>query len=51
MPAETTATELKIRLNCRMRCNEFLKFVQSQPNLIKCARTTEKHNFKKCCFT
>ena len=28
LSTETIAVELKIRLNCQMGCNEFLKFVQ-----------------------
>ncbi len=52
MSTETIAAELKIRLNCRMKCNEFFKFVQTEPDLIKYARRTEKYSFtKKCCST
>ncbi len=39
---ETVAAELKIRLNCEMKCNEFFTFVQNEPELIKCARRKEK---------
>jgi hypothetical protein len=52
MSTETVAAELKIRLNCQMNCNDFFKFIQSQPDLIKRARGSEKYNFKKkCCST
>ena len=52
MSVETVAAELQIRLNCRMKCSEFFSFVQNEPELIKCARRTEKYNFlKKPCST
>ncbi|CAF1946616.1 unnamed protein product [Rotaria magnacalcarata] len=47
MSIEIVAAELQIRLNCQMKCNEFFSFVQNEPELIKCARRTEKYNFTK----
>jgi hypothetical protein len=44
---ETVDAELQIRLSCRMKCNEFFSFVQNEPELIKCARRTEKYNYTK----
>ncbi len=52
MSSEAIAAELKIRLNCNMKCDDFFKFVQSEPDLIKYARRSEKYSFKrKCCPT
>jgi hypothetical protein len=52
MSVETVAAELQIRLNCHMKFNEFFSFVQNEPELIKCARRTEKYSFaKKPCST
>ena len=45
MLTEITAAELKIRLNCQMKCNEFYSFAQNESELIKCARLSEKYNF------
>jgi hypothetical protein len=47
MLVETVAAELKIRLNCQMKCNEFFSFVQSEKELIKYARSTDKYNLTK----
>ncbi|CAF5037294.1 unnamed protein product, partial [Rotaria sp. Silwood1] len=44
MSIETIAAELQIRLNCKVKCNEFFTFVQNQPELIKCARRLEKYS-------
>ncbi len=41
MLGETVAAELKIRLNCKMKCNEFFTFVQNEPELIRCARSQD----------
>jgi len=47
MNVETIAAELQIRLNCKMKCNDFFSFVQTEPDLIKCAGGTEKYGYKK----
>ena len=47
MLTEVIAAELQIRLNCQMKCNEFYSFAQNEPELIKCARRSEKYNFTK----
>ena len=50
MLGETVAAELKIPLNCKMNCDEFFTFVQSESELIQCARRQEKHShIKKPC--
>ncbi len=30
-----------------VKCNECFSFIQNEPELIKCARRTEKYNFTK----
>ncbi|CAF1459085.1 unnamed protein product, partial [Didymodactylos carnosus] len=51
MSIETVAAELQIRLNCKMKCNDFFTFVQNEPDLIKCARRSEKYSYiKKALF-
>jgi len=51
MSVEAVAAELQIRLNCQMKCNDFFSFIQNEPELIKCARSQQKYNFKKkSCF-
>ena len=47
MSIKTIAAELQIRLNCQMKCDDFFSFVKNEPDLIKCARRTEKYNCKK----
>ena len=52
MAVEAVAAELQIRLNCQMKCHEFFSFIQNEPELIKCARRTEKYTCtKKACLT
>jgi len=52
MSTETVAAELQIRLNCKMKCSDFFTFVQTEPELIKCARRSEKcSHIKKLCST
>ena len=51
MSVEAVTAELQIRLNCQMKCNDFSSFIQNEPELIKCARSQQKYNFKKkSCF-
>ena len=39
------AAELQIRLNCKIKYNEcFFKFFQNEPELIRCARHSEKYS-------
>ncbi|CAF4037025.1 unnamed protein product [Rotaria sordida] len=47
MNVETVAAELQIRLNCKLKCYDFFSFVQTESDLIKCARGTQKYSFKK----
>ena len=48
--SETVAAELQIRLNCKMKYSDFFTFVQTEPELIKCARGSEKYShIKKLC--
>ena len=47
MVNETIAAELKIRLNSTMACEDFFSFAQTQPQLIKCAKSQQKYSFEK----
>jgi hypothetical protein len=47
MSTETVAAELQIRLNCKMKCSDFFTFVQTEPELLKCARSSQKYSYKK----
>jgi hypothetical protein len=48
MSTDTIAAELKIRLNGKMKRKDFYSFAQSQPELIKCAKSKQKYsNVKK----
>lgn len=47
MSTETIAAELKIRLNSKMKCEDFYSFAQSQPELIKCAKSKQKYSHVK----
>ncbi|CAF1427499.1 unnamed protein product [Rotaria magnacalcarata] len=47
MSTETIAAELKIRLNSKMKCEDFYSFAQSQPELIKCAHSKQKYSHIK----
>jgi hypothetical protein len=50
MSSETVAAQLQIRLNCKMKCSDFFTFVQTEPELIKCARGLEKYShIRKLC--
>jgi hypothetical protein len=51
MLTETVAAESKIRLNCKMKCSEFLKFVQNEPELLKRARSEQKYSHKRKTFS
>ena len=44
---EKIAAELKIRLNNTMKCGDFVSFAQTQPQLIKCAKSQQKYSFEK----
>jgi hypothetical protein len=51
MSVEAVAAELQIRLNCQMKYNDFVSFIQNESELIKCARSQQKYSFKKkSCF-
>ena len=47
MVNESIAAELKIRLNSTMTCKDFFSFAQTQPQLIKCAKSQQKYSFEK----
>ncbi len=47
MSTETIATELKIRLNSKMKCKDFYSFAQSQPELINSAKSKQKYSYVK----
>ncbi|CAF4109262.1 unnamed protein product [Rotaria sp. Silwood2] len=47
MSTETIATELKIRLNSKIKCEDFYSFAQSQPELIKSAKSKQKYSYVK----
>ncbi|CAF2192927.1 unnamed protein product [Rotaria magnacalcarata] len=47
MSIEAIASELKIRMNGKMNCDEFFSYVQNERELIQCARGTQKYKFKK----
>ena len=47
MSTEAVATELKIRLNSKMKCKDFYSFAQSQPELIKSAKSKQKYSYVK----
>jgi len=47
MSTDTIAAELKIRLNSKMKCEDFYSFAQSQPELIKCAKSKQKYSHVK----
>ena len=44
---ETIPAELKIRLNSKMKYDDFYSFAQSQPELIKCAKSKQKYSYVK----
>jgi len=44
MSTETVAGELQIGLNCKMKCSDIVTFVQNEPDLIQCARRSEKYS-------
>jgi hypothetical protein len=47
MSTETIAAELKIQLNSKMKCEDFYSFAQSQPELIRCAKSKQKYSYVK----
>ncbi|CAF1249558.1 unnamed protein product [Adineta ricciae] len=47
MSNETVAAELKIRVNSKMKCKDFYSFAQSQPELIKSAKSKQKYSYVK----
>jgi hypothetical protein len=47
MSTETVAAELQITLNCKMRCSDFFTFVQTEPQLLRYARSSQKYSYKK----
>ncbi len=47
MSSETVAAELQIRLNCKMKCSDFFALVQNEPELIRCARSSQKYSHIK----
>ena len=47
LSTDTIAAELKIRLNSKMKCEDFYSFAQSQPELIKCAKSQQKYSHVK----
>ena len=50
MTADIVAAELKMRLNSQIKCDEFFKFAQNQPELITADGGAEKCSYmKRCC--
>jgi len=47
MSTQTVAAELQITLNCKMKCSDFFTFVQTEPELLKCARSSQIYSYKK----
>ncbi len=45
--SDTVGAELKIRLNCKTRCNESFTFAQNEHVLLKCARSEQTYNHKR----
>jgi len=44
---EIVAAKLKIRLNCKTKCNHFSTVFRNDPDLIMCAQRKEKHSHIK----
>jgi hypothetical protein len=47
MSTETVAAELQMTSNCKMKCSDFFTFVQTESELLKCARSLQKYSYKK----
>ncbi|CAF4382068.1 unnamed protein product [Rotaria sp. Silwood2] len=47
MLSKTVAAELKIRLNCKTKYDQFFKFIQNENEVIKIAQSSQKYSHKR----